>query len=82
MCICGEEHTLESLPSPARSSGRRACSLASQCKYASGALTLEVCAAVGILAMHCAFMRGAERVIIIDRAQYRLERAKEVRAAL
>jgi threonine dehydrogenase-like Zn-dependent dehydrogenase len=28
--------------------------------------------------MHCAFMRGAERVIIIDRAQYRLDRAKEV----
>ena len=38
--------------------------------------------AVGILAAHCAFVRGASRVIIIDRAQYRLERAKEVRAAL
>jgi threonine dehydrogenase-like Zn-dependent dehydrogenase len=33
---------------------------------------------VGILAAQCAFVRGSKRVIIIDRAQYRLERAKEV----
>lgn len=45
-------------------------------------LSHDTWSAVGILAMHCAFMRGAKRVIIIDRAQYRLDRAKEVRAAL
>ncbi len=55
----------------------RACKLSLLYDYPA-----KFCFAVGILAMHCAFMRGASRVIIIDRAQYRLERAKEVRAAL
>ncbi len=36
-----------------------------------------VCATVGQLAAHCAFVRGAERVIIIDDIEYRLQFAKD-----
>lgn len=34
------------------------------------------CAAVGILAAHCCFVRGADRVVLIDKQQYRWDRAK------
>lgn len=33
--------------------------------------------AVGQLAAHCAFVRGAERVAIIDNIEYRLQFAKD-----
>lgn len=37
----------------------------------------EVVCAVGQLAAHCAFVRGADRVIIIDDVEYRLQYAKD-----
>lgn len=35
------------------------------------------CGPVGILAAHCAFARGAKRVIMVDNVQYRLDYAKK-----
>jgi threonine dehydrogenase-like Zn-dependent dehydrogenase len=35
------------------------------------------CIAVGLLAAHCAFARGAERVILIDREEFRLQFARD-----
>ena len=35
------------------------------------------CIAVGLLAAHCAFARGAERVIVIDREEFRLQFARD-----
>ncbi|AUX26016.1 alcohol dehydrogenase [Sorangium cellulosum] len=36
------------------------------------------CGPVGIMAMKCAWLRGAARVIGVDREEYRLERAREI----
>ena len=38
---------------------------------------MALLAAVGILAAQCAFVRGAERVVLIDNQTYRLDFAKE-----
>ncbi len=40
-------------------------------------LALECLCAVGQLAAHCAFVRGAEKVAIIDNIEYRLQFAKD-----
>ncbi|XXV25291.1 alcohol dehydrogenase catalytic domain-containing protein [Sorangium sp. So ce1389] len=39
------------------------------------------CGPVGIMAMKCAWLRGAARVIGVDREEYRLEKAREVASA-
>ncbi|WP_437936224.1 zinc-dependent alcohol dehydrogenase [Sorangium sp. So ce341] len=39
------------------------------------------CGPVGIMAMKCAWLRGAARVIGVDREEYRLEKAREIASA-